>query len=127
MIENTKAGNEDEEFAFYRDLGKEKFNLGQYSDSIKAFDEAVQLKPNNADIFINRGWARYRVARYREAVKDFDEAIRLKPENAEAHNGREKAREKFRQREDAIESFFAKNNNIAQLELFDEQLNLFDA
>ena len=126
MIEHEKTNFEDEEFAFYRDLGKEKFNLGQYSDSIKDFDEAVRLRPDNADVLINRGWANYKIARYRRAVEDFDEALRIKPDNAEAHNGRKKAFERLRQMEDDIEDFFAENKNFAQLQLFNEQLNLFD-
>ncbi len=127
MTAHVKTGYEDEDFAFYRDLGKAKYNLRQYSDSIKDFDEAVRLKPDNADVFINRGWAKYKVARYREAVKDFHEAICLKPDNAEAHNGRKKALEKLKQSEEANEDFFAEKNSFAQLELFDEQPKLFDS
>ena len=126
MTEHVKTGYEHEDFAFYRDLGKEKYNLGQYSDSIKDFDEAVRLKPDNADVFINRGWAKYTVGRYRESIKDFDEAICLKPDNAEARNGRKKALEKLKQSEDAIENFFAEKKSFAQLELFDEHPKLFD-
>ena len=99
MTEHVEASFEDEEFEFYRDLGKEKFNLDQFSDSIKDFDEAVRLRPDNADVLTNRGWAKYKVGRYKEAVKDFDGALLLKPDNAEAHNGRKKACEASRQHE----------------------------
>ena len=126
MTEHVEASFEDEEFEFYRDLGKEKFNLGQFSDSIKDFDEAVRLRPDNADVLTNRGWAKYKVGRYKEAVKDFDGALLLKPDNAEAHNGRKKACEASRQHEDIIDDFFAEDKNFAQLQLFDEQLKLFD-
>ena len=126
MIAHVETSFEDEEFEFYRDLGKEKFNLGQFSDSIKAFDEAVRLRPDNADVLINRGWAKYKVARYKEAVKDFDEALQVKPDNAEADSGRKMVVEKLHQQEDIIEDFFAENKNFTQLQLFNEQLDLFD-
>lgn len=126
MTEHVEASFEDEEFEFYRDLGKEKFNLGQFSDSIKDFDEAVRLRPDNADVLTNRGWAKYKVGRYKEAVRDFDDAIRLKPDNAEADSGREMVLEKLHQQEDIIEDFFAENKNFTQLQLFNEQLDLFD-
>ena len=71
MTEHVKTGYEHEDFAFYRALGKEKYNLGQYSDSIKDFDEAICLKPDNAEARNGRKKALEKLKQSEDAIENF--------------------------------------------------------
>ena len=53
-------------------------------DAIKAFDEAIRIKPDYAEAWYDKGKVLVLLRRHMEAVKAFDEAIRIKPDYAEA-------------------------------------------
>ena len=56
--------------------------------SISAYDEAIRLKPDYAEVYNNRGNAKGALGRHDAAIADFDQAIRLKPDLAEAYSNR---------------------------------------
>ncbi len=62
--------------------------LGQVKLAIEDFNRAVQLFPEHAPIYNNRGSLLFSVGLVREAVKDFDRAILLSPSYAAALNNR---------------------------------------
>ena len=53
---------------------------GEYDVAIKAFDEAISLRPDYGEAFANRAEAYLKKQEYDRASRDFDEAIRLDPD-----------------------------------------------
>jgi len=61
------------------------------SDHMKALDllnRAIELNPNDAINYNNRGVALYKLGRYQQAIKDFNRAIHLNPNDSYAYNNR---------------------------------------
>ena len=52
-------------------------------EAIRAYQQALQLKPNDADIHNKLGDAYYYLGRLREAIDSYTEAARIQPDNAE--------------------------------------------
>jgi serine/threonine-protein kinase len=63
-------------------------NQQLYTDEIKKYDEAIQLNPQDASAYYNRGLAKYNLGNNEEAIQDYDEAIRLNPEFTNAYFNR---------------------------------------
>jgi tetratricopeptide (TPR) repeat protein len=55
---------------------------------VASYDKAIQLKPDFAKAYNNRGAALQDVGRLDESIQNYDKAIQLKPDFAEAHNNR---------------------------------------
>jgi len=55
---------------------------------MQGYDKAIQLKPDFADAYYNRGNALKNLGQLDEALKDYDKAIQLKPDYAKAYNNR---------------------------------------
>ena len=62
--------------------------MGRDSAAIRDFDKAIQLKPDHADAYFNRGNAKLDLEQYTAAINDYDKAIQLKPDLAEAYINR---------------------------------------
>lgn len=58
-----------------------------YEEAIKEFDRAIELEPEYAGAYYNRGCI-YREGDKQRAIRDFTKAIELKSEYAEAYNNR---------------------------------------
>ena len=61
---------------------------GWIREAISAYDIALRLKPDYAEVYYNRGTAKTLIGEYETAIADFDETIRLNPEFVEAHYNR---------------------------------------
>jgi len=64
--------------------GDALYDQGNYTEAIRAYDEAITLDPEDVYAWYNKGWALYSLGNYTEAIQAFDEAIRLDPEYAGA-------------------------------------------
>ena len=60
----------------------------EYEKSIEHFTQAIQLNPNHASTYYNRGLAYYKTGETDDAIKGFSKAIDLNPNYAEAYNNR---------------------------------------
>jgi Flp pilus assembly protein TadD len=60
-------------------LGCEQERLQLYADAIESFKEAIVMKPDYADAYVNLGNVYYEVGRYTEAADSYREAIRMLP------------------------------------------------
>jgi hypothetical protein len=63
-----------------------------FDEKNRFYTEAIRLKPDYADAYINRGIARRNKDDLNGAIKDFTEAIRLEPNEAESFHDRAYAR-----------------------------------
>ena len=59
--------------------------------SIKDYDKAIELDPNDAAAYYNRGHSYSDLGQYQRAIEDFDKAIELDPNDAEARTLRQRA------------------------------------
>ena len=62
--------------------------MGNNDQAIANYDQALQLKPDWAEAYNNRGLAYYNKGDYDDAIADYDQALQLKPDYAVAYNNR---------------------------------------
>lgn len=74
-------------------------------DSISAYEEAIRLKPDYANAYINRGVAKAHLGQYDDAIADYDEAIRLKPDDTDSYYNRGIAKHKLDLKDEAQKDF----------------------
>ena len=93
-------------------LGKTKANQGNIPDAQKLYlaaiqdcTRAIQLDPENASAFGNRGVAKAALGDAEGAIEDFDVAIQINPESAEIYYDRGRAKEALGQTEAAKVDF----------------------
>ena len=60
----------------------------EYQEAIEHYTEAIQLDPNNALAYNNRGNAYLSLGQYQRAIQDYDKAIQIDPNYAHAYNMR---------------------------------------
>ena len=75
--------------------------LGKYEKAIADFGRALDLHPQNAAFYSNRGLAKSSLGHYEEAIADFDRALDLHPQNAHAYSNRGLAKSHLGQHEEA--------------------------
>ncbi len=69
----------------YTNRGVDFYQRKEYELALKAFDKAIELKPNFA-AWGARGAVLSKLGRYEEALEAFDKAIELKPDYSDAWN-----------------------------------------
>lgn len=57
----------------------------KYGDAITAYQQAIQLKPDSADVHVNMGIAYYQLGKYNEAIAAFERALGYQSEYVKAH------------------------------------------
>ena len=62
-----------------RTEARKRLNLKQYSEAIADYSIAIELNPNYAEAYNNRGLAKYNLKKYSEVIADLDKAIELDP------------------------------------------------
>jgi len=62
-------------------------DLGNASDAVKAFEEAIRIAPQTASSWNGLGSVYTRIDQRAEAIDAFQRAIKLEPRAAEAYNG----------------------------------------
>jgi Flp pilus assembly protein TadD len=78
----------------YLALSLQKYNEGNYEESIAAAESALTLKPDYAEAFNNICAASNKLGRYEEAAKACEQALRIKPDFDLARNNLQYARER---------------------------------
>ena len=73
--------------------------------AIDAYDKAIQLQPDYAAAYNNRGSAKAGLGRYDEAIADCDKAIQLQPDYAAAYNNRGNAKAGLGRYDEAIADY----------------------
>ncbi|MGD0021789.1 MAG: tetratricopeptide repeat protein [Smithellaceae bacterium] len=72
---------------------------------IEYLNEAIRLKPGDAEAYVNRGHAYAKLGEYQRAITDYNEAIRLKPDFSTAYNHRGIVYNNLGQYQRAIEDY----------------------
>ena len=75
------------------------------TEKISSYDRSIQLKPDMAVTYSNRGIAKSRLGRDEDAITDYNNAIQLKPDYAKAYSNRGSAKGRLGRDEDAIADF----------------------
>ena len=65
-----------------------KNNLKDYNGAISDFTKAIELNPDDADAYYNRGLAKSNLEDYYGAISDYNKAIELNPNDALSYNNR---------------------------------------
>lgn len=69
-------------------LGEALFAVGNYEESLAAFQKALEVEPNNAVARYNYGSVLQESKQYERALKEYDQAVALQPDLAKAYNNR---------------------------------------
>ena len=95
---------------------EEKFNLhceqalifhvnGDYEEAITSYDNALKIKPDYHEAWVNRGIALGNLGRLEEAIASYDEALKIKPDYHSAWYKRGRALDDLGRYEEAITSY----------------------
>ena len=72
---------------------------------MKNYDKAIELNPEYAKAYNNRGSVKADLGDKKEAIKDYDKAIELNPEYAKAYNNRGNIKFDLENYEEAIRDY----------------------
>lgn len=87
LLQSGEASGPNRRAAFYN-RGIAYRHKGQNDLAIQDFDQAIRLRPTDAEAFNNRAIAYDEDGKFDRAIQDFAQAIRLKPDYAEAYYNR---------------------------------------
>ena len=62
--------------------------MEQYERAIEDFNKAIELKPDYAEAYVNRGNSYLGLEEYERAIEDFDKAIKIDPKDVGAYHNR---------------------------------------
>jgi tetratricopeptide (TPR) repeat protein len=82
----ARAIRQDPQPVYLTSLGTALQKQGRHEEALKTFDKAVQLKPDDAELWINLGNVLVELDRPTEAVLGFQHALKLNPSRWEAAN-----------------------------------------
>jgi tetratricopeptide (TPR) repeat protein len=69
-------------------LAERLLGVGTYDQAMRHFDRAIQIWPDYADAYLNRGLAEHGASHRTEALADLDKALNLDPSLTQAYNAR---------------------------------------
>jgi len=101
----ARANQQDPGTDYLFSLGTALESQGLHQEALKAFDRAVQLKPNDAELWASRGNTLHRLRRFAEAVSDNRRAHELGPESADICNNIGASLQYLRRDEEALSWF----------------------
>jgi tetratricopeptide (TPR) repeat protein len=87
------------------DKGIELYDRGEIEGSIKYFNMALKLEPENTEIWKHKGWSLDYTGRHEEALVCFEKALELNPTDAELWFDRGVAFMFLEQYEEALQNF----------------------
>jgi Flp pilus assembly protein TadD len=89
---------------YWFNLGYAYSSAGKKTEAIKAYREAISIKPNLVNAHYNLGNVYGRLGRNEEAIESYKQALRIRPTYAEAHNNLGNIYINLRQYKEAAES-----------------------
>ncbi|WP_222424843.1 tetratricopeptide repeat protein [Candidatus Nitrosocosmicus arcticus] len=64
-------------------IGNSLFDLGNYSEAIKAYDKVLEIDPNDVYALANKAISLKKLGNYSEVIKYYDKALAIDPDNIE--------------------------------------------
>jgi tetratricopeptide (TPR) repeat protein len=80
----SRAIRRDPKPLYLRSLGTALLRQGRREEALQVFDKALQLKPDDADLWRNLGHALSELGRADEAIMSFGQAVKLNPRDFDA-------------------------------------------
>ena len=68
--------------------GDKYYDNEEYDKALESYNKILDIDPNNAEAYYNKGYTYYMLNQNDEALKDFDKAIKLDPDYANTYNGK---------------------------------------
>lgn len=81
--DTTEKGRSDLSGDELFDRALRKYEEGNYKGAIVDYGKAIDLIPEDAEVYSNRGLAYYKSEAYLKAIEDYDKAILFEPNNAD--------------------------------------------
>ena len=85
----------------YSERGSRAHQRNEYETALADYNMAIQLDPDDAQVYFNRGLVRIELKEYPDALVDFNKAIDLNPNNADAYDHRGNVKVMLEQFEEA--------------------------
>lgn len=84
------AAKNDDNFRAFQELakGNEFYQHREYAKALSAYDQAIMLDSQSAEIYNNRGLTHYHLKNFADAVNDFSRAVEIDTSFAYAYNNR---------------------------------------
>ena len=60
----------------------------KYNEAIKAYDKAIEINPQDSDVWYKKGNILNKLGKYNEAIKAYEKAIEIDPHNSNAWNNK---------------------------------------
>ena len=99
------AAQEQTEAVIANTKGLDSYKSGKFEEAVKAFKQAIKLKPDYAEAHYNLGDAYAQLQQYKKAIEEYKQAIKLKPDFAMAHNNMGTAHYKLGEHKKAIAAY----------------------
>jgi tetratricopeptide (TPR) repeat protein len=108
--------------------GQELLESENYQEAIDSFDRAIEIDPNNADSWSNRGFTLSKLNKYQEAIDSYDRALKIDPDNYNIWHSRGKLLEKMgNDRDLTMGNYIVKSNNrYLTMGNYKEAVNSYD-
>ncbi|HLO48929.1 MAG TPA: tetratricopeptide repeat protein [Kamptonema sp.] len=86
----VKYGNQQESMSGsdYAKQGDAYFFENRYAEAVSAYNQALQIQPELADTWNNRGVVLTRMQQYEEAIASYEQATKIRPNYPDAWNNR---------------------------------------
>lgn len=85
--------------------GNTLYNLNRFPEALEAYDRALNLRPDYAEVWQEKAKTLSELKQYRASQSAYDKAIELNPEYLEAWTGRGYVLDKLQQDKEAMASF----------------------
>ncbi len=89
----------------YLNLGNAYYLDFKYKEALKAYDKAIEIKPDDHEAWTNKGVALVDLGRHKEALKAYDKAIEIKPDMHKAWYNKGYALDDLCRYEEAIQVY----------------------
>ncbi|MGB7379751.1 MAG: tetratricopeptide repeat protein, partial [Rivularia sp. (in: cyanobacteria)] len=126
--------------SYWFERGDQLLQSKVYKQGIKAYNEAIKIKPDYHQAWYSRGIALRKLKRYDEAIDSYDQAIKIKPDYYHAWYGRAWVLDELDKYDEAISSYnraiqikpnchyalFNRGIALHSLEKYEEAISSFD-
>jgi tetratricopeptide (TPR) repeat protein len=101
---HSESSDEDLSILYVK-LGDECFEKGEYTNAIANYNQALQVKSSDIDLYYKRGLANYQIGDYEAAIADYSQAIQMNIQDAKSYNKRGLALSQLGRLEEAINDY----------------------